>query len=111
MALPSTTISFADAGRLRIYLTGRYERSNSDVGFPNQSDGNVRLRAFVGPSGSRAYTSAIDKFNMAATIEVAYPGGSAVWDVGAEFVEGQAASGTVVVAMRDVRVSWELVKR
>ena len=111
MAHPSGNISFAEAGTLRVYLSGLYKRNNADSGFPNQSDGNVRIRAYVGPTGSYTYTTAIDKYTQSTFIDVAYPGGNVTWNVGTETLEYQQAAGTVQIAMTNLRVSWELVKK
>lgn len=111
MANLSGTVSFPLAGKLRFYLTGTYTRANTDAGFPNYSDGNIRVQAFAGAPGSYSYSPIMDKFQQSVDFDVDYPGGSVVWNVGTEVVEYERAAGTVVVAIRNLKLAWELVLR
>src|SRR6218665_1761111 len=106
MAFPTGTLSYPDAGWMRVYLSARYVRQNADVGFPNAADGNVRIKAYIGPPGSYTRTSVIDKYTLSTFIDLLYPGGNVVWNLGVELHELQYAAGLVFVGMRDIRLAW-----
>lgn len=111
MAHPTGTFSFAEAGQLRVYLSARWTTNVGDFGNPDEELGNVRIRAYVGPTGTLTYTSVIDKFTQSTFIDLDYPGGSVSWNVGTETVEYTVPGPTKVIALADIRVAWELVKK
>lgn len=111
MAHPTGTFHYPTAGVLRIFLSARWSYTASDFGNPDEVDGNVRIRAYFGVSGSYKYTSTIDKFTQSSFVDVAYPGGDVVWNIGTETVDYTVPPPLTTVALRDIRVAWELVKK
>lgn len=111
MAHPTGTLSYPDAGVLRFFVCARWSSTTGDFGSPDLNIGNVRIRAFMGETGDYTYTSVIDKFTQATFIDLDYPGGDEEWDVGTETVDYDLPDTLVTIALRDIRVAWELVKK
>lgn len=88
MTLPSGTFSSPYAGTLRVTVSASWNEvhGSANNGWPaspsGTSDSNIQMHAYAGPSGSLTYGAPFDKFNPSVTHDVAYPGGSVVWNVG-----------------------------
>lgn len=111
MAYPTGTLSFADAGILRLFVSATWYADAVDFGSPDLTVGNLRARIYVGVSGSYSYSQMIDKFNTSTFVDVSYPGGSVTWDVGVEEIDYVHGSSGVRVGLKEIRVTWELVKK
>lgn len=92
MAHLSGTFSDPEAGRLVVTLSGTfYQDAYRDAGFPGSTggEGNILIRAYVGPSGDHDYTEPIDRYAPVSVFELDYPGGSVSWQIGTEEVAHQ----------------------
>lgn len=111
MAYPTGTLSFADAGVLRVFLSASWYADAVDFGSPDLTVGNLRARAYVGVGASYSYSQLVDKFNKSTFIDVSYPGGNVTWNVGVEEIDYTHGSSGVRLGLKEIRVSWELVKK
>lgn len=111
MSFPTGTFSSPYAGRLIVTLTAEFSSSTyNDAGFPSSGVTNLAIRGYAGPSGSPSYTTNIDRYTLTAVLELDYPGASASWPVGVEFVAVKY-SGISSATMSNIKLSCVLIKR
>jgi hypothetical protein len=103
MALPSGTFTHASGGRLQVTFTGDFYSSTGNDWGNGVLD--MKLRAYVGPSGDRRI-AILDLDIHSAVIEVPYTGGTSV-PVGLEYARHEL-SGPSTVGAAKLRITCRL---
>lgn len=111
MAYPTGTFSSPYAGRIIVGFSGKFSSSSyHDAGFPSSGNTNLAIRGYVGPVGSYSYTPVLDRYSLFAEIELNYPGGSVVWNLGMELV-ATLLSGISYATFSELKIGYKFIKK
>lgn len=103
----SGTFSHPNACQLLVVVT---------AGFGNFATFNngtyVSFRGHLGPGGGYQYTSKVDMYSPVAVLELSYPGGGVLWNVGTETIQlVTPSSGFYSILVSDITMVVRVTKR